>query len=76
MARKFIGDNVFAEYEDGELLLTKEVITKKKKDGGGVSDLIALDTSGLMLLIQFLSEQASPGVLNMLHRMLRPADDE
>lgn len=76
MARKFIGDNIWAEYEDGELLLTREVITKKKKSGGGVTDVIALDTSGLMLLIQFLSEESSPGVLNMLNRMLRPAADD
>lgn len=75
MARKFIGNRIWAEYEDGELLLTKEVITKKKKGGGGVSDLIALDTSGIMLLIQFLSEEASPGVINMLNRMLRPIDE-
>lgn len=66
MAKTYIWDGVFAEYEDGELLLTRE----DKK--GRVSDVIPLDTSSLMLLVQFLRDDASDGVVAMLHRMLRP----
>lgn len=64
MARTFIGDGIYAEYEDGELLLTRE----DKK--GRVSDVIPLDISVMMLMVQFLRDNASPGVLAMLRRML------
>lgn len=67
MAKTYIGDHIYAEYEDGELTLTVE------NANGLVTDAIALDISVLMLLVQFLVEHASPGVLAMLRRMLRDA---
>jgi hypothetical protein len=64
MARTYIGDDIYAEYEDGELTLTVENVR------GRVTDAIALDVSVLMLLIQYLRENASPGVLALLQRVL------